>query len=253
LNRQTIPVQAEANAAADPKPGGRSAGVALLLALAVIAASVAVGTLVAAAIERLAVWPPSASLLGPKATLAMAASQLAMIAGTLLVALGGGRSISETLSLGPPRGGVRDYAVALAFLLAWLGVANAVVHFGLGKDVMADLVAFIGFTDHALGWLALLTVAVGAPLSEELLFRGFLLPALARSALGFVGAALLTTVIWAALHAQYSWIGLVEVAAIGLLFAWMVRRSGSVRVPLFCHGVWNTALALLLISGWRPG
>ena len=35
--------------------------------------------------------------------------------------------------------------------------------------------------------LALLVVGIGAPLSEELLFRGFLLSALARSRLGFAG------------------------------------------------------------------
>ena len=41
--------------------------------------------------------------------------------------------------------------------------------------------------------LALLVVGIGAPLSEELLFRGFLLSALAGSRVGFWGGALITT------------------------------------------------------------
>ena len=53
----------------------------------------------------------------------------------------------------------------------------------------ADLRPFVRHAQRAEWVLALLVVGIGAPLSEELLFRGFLLSALARSRLGFAGAA----------------------------------------------------------------
>ena len=53
----------------------------------------------------------------------------------------------------------------------------------------ADLRPFVQLVRRAGLALALLVVGIGAPLSEELLFRGFLLSALARTRLGFWGAA----------------------------------------------------------------
>jgi len=109
----------------------------------------------------------------------------------------------------------------------------------------ADLRPFV----HLFGeqWvLALLVVGVGAPLSEELLFRGFLLSALARSRVGFVGGALVTSGLWTALHAGYSLAGIVEVFTIGLFLSWLLWRTGSLRVPIFCHGLYNALIVLVL-------
>jgi membrane protease YdiL (CAAX protease family) len=94
--------------------------------------------------------------------------------------------------------------------------------------------------------LAAAVVAFGAPLSEEMLFRGFLLSALARTRLGFWGAALVSNLPWAALHAGYSAVGLAEVFAIGLLFSWLLWRTGSLRVLIFCHALYN-ALVLMVV------
>jgi hypothetical protein len=94
--------------------------------------------------------------------------------------------------------------------------------------------------------LALLVVGVGAPLSEELLFRGFLLSALARSRLGFAGGAVITTVWWTALHAGYSAAGIIEVFVIGLFFSWLLWRTGSLRVPIFCHALYNSLIVVVL-------
>jgi hypothetical protein len=94
-------------------------------------------------------------------------------------------------------------------------------------------------------------MAVGAPLSEELLFRGFLLGALAQTQLGFIGAALLSTVAWTALHPGYSLVGLLDVLANGLLFCWLLWRTGSLRVPLLCHAAYNGSIVLALLIGVR--
>ncbi|MDP1907023.1 MAG: CPBP family intramembrane metalloprotease, partial [Hyphomicrobium sp.] len=93
---------------------------------------------------------------------------------------------------------------------------------------------------------ALIAIGIGAPLSEELLFRGFLFSGLAKSRLGLVGTSILTAVLWTALHAGYSIFGLIEVLAIGLYFSWLLVRTGSLWVPMFCHAVYNTVIGLAL-------
>jgi membrane protease YdiL (CAAX protease family) len=76
------------------------------------------------------------------------------------------------------------------------------------------------------------------------LFRGFLFPGLAQSKLGLVGAGILTSFLWMLLHFGYSIYGLAEVMAIGLYFAWLLVRTGSLWVTMFCHAVYNSAMAL---------
>jgi len=93
-----------------------------------------------------------------------------------------------------------------------------------------------------------MVVGVGAPLAEELLFRGFLLSALARSRLGFWGAAIVCSGLWTALHAGYSLAGVIEVFLIGLYLSWLLWRTGSLRVTLFCHGLYNALVLVVLLN-----
>ena len=56
----------------------------------------------------------------------------------------------------------------------------------------------------------------------------------------------MTTTLWTALHAGYSLAGIVEVFTIGLFFSWLLWRTGSLRVPLFCHALYNSLIVLVL-------
>jgi membrane protease YdiL (CAAX protease family) len=97
-------------------------------------------------------------------------------------------------------------------------------------------------------WLVGLAVIVGAPLAEELLFRGFLLPALTKTRRGFWGAAVVTTIGWTALH-FYSIAGLIEVFMIGVYFAWLVRRYGTLWLPMALHALYN-GLQFAVLAWW---
>jgi membrane protease YdiL (CAAX protease family) len=111
-----------------------------------------------------------------------------------------------------------------------------------------DLRPFVQFINNGDWVLALAVVGVGAPLAEELLFRGFLLSALARSRLGFWGAALVCSGLWTALHVGYSLAGVIEVFLIGIYFSWLLWRTGSLRVALFCHALYNSLIVLVLLN-----
>jgi membrane protease YdiL (CAAX protease family) len=164
---------------------------------------------------------------------------------TLLASAMFGGKVRDVLALGTPVGAPIVYLKGIA-LMAVLQIVVSVVQYNFfQQDMYADLRPFVRLFGEQ--WmLALLVVGVGAPLAEELLFRGFLLSALARSGVGFWGGALITTGLWTALHAGYSTAGIVEVLLIGLFFSWLLWRTGSLRVAIFCHALYNSLIVLVL-------
>jgi membrane protease YdiL (CAAX protease family) len=139
------------------------------------------------------------------------------------------------------------YIEAIIGAAGLMGLYTVVVYTTGLSDIVTDLKPFIELIRSPAWLMAILVVAVGAPLSEELLFRGFLLPALANSRLRFRGAAVLTTLAWTALHAGYSAAGMIEVMLVGFYLSWLMWRKGSLWVPLVCHAVVNTVLILGLL------
>jgi membrane protease YdiL (CAAX protease family) len=87
--------------------------------------------------------------------------------------------------------------------------------------------------------LFICAVILAAPLSEELVVRGFLFRGFAASSLGPAGAIVLASALWAALHLQYDSFFIGEVFGIGLILGWMRWRSGSTWLAVILHGVYN--------------
>lgn len=87
---------------------------------------------------------------------------------------------------------------------------------------------------------AIILAVVGAPFSEEILFRGFLLPPLAKTRFGFLGASLFTSLVWAAIHG-YSWQGAAEIFMVGLAFSYLLWRTGSIIPSIILHALFNLA------------
>lgn len=96
-------------------------------------------------------------------------------------------------------------------------------------------------------WGVVIAAVVLAPIWEELTFRGFLLSALAKTRLGFWPAAVISSVLWTALHAGYSWPGLVSVFLAGLGLSWIMKRTGSMKAVILAHAAIN-GFALAVIS-----
>jgi len=185
------------------------------------------------------IWRQDMSALATLAVWQVIAVVLTLLASVLF----GGRA-RDVLALRPP-GSAVAYPQAVLLMAALQVAVSAAQYMLLPQDMYADLRPFVRLFGEQ--WvLALLVVGIGAPLSEELLFRGFLLSALARSRLGFAGGALVTTSLWTALHAGYSLAGIAEVFTIGLFFSWLLWRTGSLRVPMFCHALYNSLIVLVL-------
>ncbi|MGI8526362.1 MAG: CPBP family intramembrane glutamic endopeptidase [Pseudolabrys sp.] len=89
-------------------------------------------------------------------------------------------------------------------------------------------------------WLSALFIS---PLMEEMLFRGFLFRGWSASRLGPAVTIIVTSLLFALVHVQYTWHGMAVVGLIGLSFALARWQSGSIVPSLIAHCAGN-AVAL---------
>ena len=90
--------------------------------------------------------------------------------------------------------------------------------------------------------LVLLVVAAGvvlAPLLEEVLFRGFMLPALRSAGVSLALAAVASSGIWALMHVQYDLLDMSVIFAMGLGLAVARERTGSLVACFAMHAIVN--------------
>jgi len=96
-------------------------------------------------------------------------------------------------------------------------------------------------------WLLWVAVLVAAPFFEELLFRGVLLDCIARWSRPL--AAVLTALLWVAMHGQYSAFEAGVLFLLGLFLAWLRFAYGSLAAPVVAHSIWNFAALVVLLAG----
>jgi membrane protease YdiL (CAAX protease family) len=176
----------------------------------------------------------------------LALAQLALIAFVWWAAGFYGGARRAVLQLDGPRPGVRDVIVALAGLVFLLGSYNLLIYVVWPDQFMADVAPFLPMLKHPHWPLTALAIGIGAPLSEELLFRGFLLSSLAKWRGGYWPAAIIANAVWTTFHLGYSVAGLIEVFIGGLYISWLLWRSGSIWLPIIAHGATNIGFLLFL-------
>lgn len=96
--------------------------------------------------------------------------------------------------------------------------------------------------------LLVVCVAIGAPLVEELFYRGLVQPALIRLTNVPIGVGL-ASLIFGAVH--LSLVELVPLSVVGLVFGILAHRTGRLLPSIIAHMTFNafTLVALLLASG----
>ncbi len=159
-----------------------------------------------------------------------------------------GRGRERLLPVAAPRGGTATLVFSAAMLLILAAAYGGMVFFVDKRALVSDVQPIVQMLNTRTWWLMLFVTAIGAPLAEEFLFRGFLFGVLRRSAAGFAGTALITALIWSTLHASYSFYGMAAIFLIGLYLAWVRERTGSLITPLVCHAVYNGLIVLVLAS-----
>ena len=139
-------------------------------------------------------------------------------------------------------------APALAIASSLLGV---VLHAPEVPDPIRGLI-----TSRASLLLVLLFVVVFGPVFEELVFRGFLFPLLAKS-FGAAAGIVLTALPFALLHGaqnQWAWQQVSLIAVAGIAFGYARHKTGSTAAATILHCLYNlTGAAGYLIQQWAQG
>jgi uncharacterized protein len=139
-------------------------------------------------------------------------------------------------------------AAMVVLVMGWDLVSRA-----LGREVQPGFMGEVLKSAQADGsvWLLVIAFCIAAPMSEELLARGFLYRGWSESFLRVPGAILLSSLAWTALHLQYDWFFFGEIFTIGLLLGYLRYRSGSLWLTIVLHGLNN--LAATVQTMWLAG
>lgn len=163
--------------------------------------------------------------------------------------------------VGWDRLGLRPYPAAMGCALSigllllsyFIRLIYGLIALALGlrlqqQDVLGRLdTTGIGFL------LTLFVAAVVAPIAEEIFFRGFMYGGL-RGRIGVIGAMVVSTLFFTALHLSVELF--IPIFVLGIFLAWLYEYTGSLYPGIFLHAA-NNGLSLILVfilqaSGWMP-
>ncbi len=103
-------------------------------------------------------------------------------------------------------------------------------------------------TDRASGAgiaLLILLVVIGAPIVEELFFRGFLMGALERTS-GRAGALWISALFFGVVH--FEPLQTPALVLFGLVAGWLVQRYGRLGPSIFAHMAFNAVTVAILLA-----
>ncbi|BAZ42818.1 hypothetical protein NIES4101_87880 [Calothrix sp. NIES-4101] len=141
--------------------------------------------------------------------------------------------------------GLGGYCVALPIVLL-VSLINQQIWQGQGGSNPLLELALAGQDSVTLG-IFFTTAAIAAPLFEEFLFRGFLLPSCTRY-MPVWGAILLSAFIFAIAHLSLSEI--LPLFSLGIVLGVVYTRSRNLLAPMLLHSIWNggTLLSLFVLG-----
>ena len=149
----------------------------------------------------------------------------------------------DYLALVVPRRGELLFGIAC---LGMLLIAFDLLSLALGRDVVPEFMrdSYVSSRNSNALVPFFIAVAVVAPITEEIVFRGFLFRGLSASFLGVSGTLIVTAVVWAGMHVQYDWFILGQIVVIGLVLGWLRWASGSTLLTIILHMLTNLAACI---------
>lgn len=103
-------------------------------------------------------------------------------------------------------------------------------------------------TEQIALWLALAGAVIGAPVAEELVFRGLIFTAI-RGQWGYAWALGLSSAVFAAMHFDPTGVYALLVLPSAVLLGWLREKTGGIYAPILVHATFNAiACAGLLIE-----
>jgi hypothetical protein len=105
-------------------------------------------------------------------------------------------------------------------------------------------------TDHV--WLLFAGITVLAPVTEELLYRGYILKVWSRTWLGTTGSVVLVSLLWAGSHLQYDLYDMGWIVLFGILLGMSRLKTGSAVPAIIMHMGMNAVSFFLMTATQAP-
>ncbi|MBC7969979.1 MAG: CPBP family intramembrane metalloprotease [Verrucomicrobia bacterium] len=137
--------------------------------------------------------------------------------------------------------GMGGYFAALPLVIL-ISLVNQKIWQGQGGSNPILPIALEGKDNGAL-FLFFVTAAIAAPIFEEILFRGFLLPSLTRY-MPVWGAIVLSSFIFALAHLSLSEV--LPLMVLGMVLGFVYARSRNLLSSMLLHSLWNSGTLLSL-------
>jgi membrane protease YdiL (CAAX protease family)/uncharacterized RDD family membrane protein YckC len=150
-------------------------------------------------------------------------------------------------SLGLRSVGLKAFGLALLTLLVYYLAAGLFSVLVLDPE-QDDIAGELGVNDPNLlvAISAIVLIAIVAPISEELFFRGMVFAGL-RLRFSLWPAAIISGVIFGLPHIFTGPLAVIPLSALGVALAWLYERTGSLWPCVFAHAI-NNSLALAVAS-----
>jgi membrane protease YdiL (CAAX protease family) len=148
-----------------------------------------------------------------------------------------------------------SWAVARALLITFaIAIGFSIVLFRrTGDRFLRRLLKMAGALIPAMArervWFA--GLSLGAGISEELLFRGFLLWYLSFffPQLNRIQLIVLSSLLFGFCHVYQGWMGIVGTGVMGAVFAWLYLSTASLLLPMAIHALVDLRLLAILTPG----
>lgn len=149
--------------------------------------------------------------------------------------------------------GPAAYATMIPFVIA-SAVISMGIYRGFGGDPTSGahpIAPLLGNEETPMGVILMIVflAVVAAPVIEEIMFRGYFYRAL-RARFGWVPAALVSSVLFAAIHPQ-GFLGILPLSTIALGFAILREWRDSLVAPIFAHACVNGVTVVILLTLMR--
>jgi membrane protease YdiL (CAAX protease family) len=156
----------------------------------------------------------------------------------LFLAAGAKGRVVDYLGYQIPTRGEVIFSLTVLFVMIAIGDA---VSWLAGRGVVDRFQTDIYESAKGVGALSLLVLAIAVlvPMSEETLFRGFLMRGWLRPQKSPWPAILATAGLFAIIHVQYDWFLILQVFAFGVFFGWTRWATGSTILTMMLHTLVN--------------
>jgi membrane protease YdiL (CAAX protease family) len=147
---------------------------------------------------------------------------------------------------------ILGYLVYLALLLTLITLIGAWTNIDLDQKQELGFDNLLSSTDKL---MAIASLVLLPPIVEEIVFRGFVFTGL-RKKLNFVGATIITSLLFASQHLFASseglfWVAVLDTMALSFILCYIREKTGALWAPMAVHAFKNALALVVLFASTR--